>query len=246
MFDQTFHPPAPSLKLLSLEPVRALLEYTSLQFMSKADLPRGDGHPVIVFPGLAADAHLTAPLRRFCEQMGYTMHDWGRGLNRGPSGDVQEWLEDLAWHTCSLIESEGGKGSLVGWSLGGIYAREVAKLIPHRVRRVITIGSPFAGDPDQTNVGGIYRLLNGNSPHVEESLRRQLRQAPPVPTTSIYSRTDGIVAWQACLQEGREPHVENVEVEGSHCGMAWNPEVLELIASRLAVDAGIFEREAVS
>lgn len=228
--------PAPSLRLLSLEPLRALLEFTSLQFMSKAGLPRGDGHPVVVFPGLATDAHLTAPLRRFCEELGYAVHDWGLGINRGPFGDVQCWLDDLTAHTAGLIEGQD-RATLVGWSLGGIYAREVAKRIPGRVRRVISIGSPFAGDADQTNVSTLYRLLNGGSPRVGPHLRRQFRQAPPVPTTCIYSRSDGVVAWQACVQPRPEPHVENIEVEGSHCGMGWNPEVLEVVAGRLAGNA---------
>jgi Alpha/beta hydrolase family len=223
---------APPLRMLGMEALRAAWEYAELQWMNKAGLPTGDGHPVIVFPGLATDAHLTAPLRSFCESLGYTVHDWGRGVNKGPQGDVDEWLDELANDTAALI---GGAdtATLIGWSLGGLYARELAKLIPQKVRRVITIGTPFSGDPTHTNVATIYRLLNGQVPDLDERLRARLRQAPDVPTTSIYSRSDGVVAWQACVQAGSHPHVENLEVEGSHCGLMWNAAVLSAVAQRL-------------
>jgi triacylglycerol esterase/lipase EstA (alpha/beta hydrolase family) len=122
--------------------------------------------------------------------------------------------------------------SLIGWSLGGIYAREVAKKMPRRVRRVITIGTPFAGTAEQTNVAWVYRLVNGQKPPLDDALTQRLRTAPPVHTISIYSRTDGVVAWQACLND-QAPHTENIEVDGSHCGLGWNPRVLEVVAQRL-------------
>lgn len=228
------HAPAPSMRLLGLEPWRAAIEYAGMQFMSRSGLPRGDGHPIVVFPGLAADGHLTSPLRSFCEQLGYVVYDWERGINRGPDDDVEAWLDGLAHETVAQVAGHDDTATLIGWSLGGIYAREVAKLMPHAVRRVITIGTPFAGDVSQTNVSTLYRLLNGRSAKVDRALLARLRQAPPVPTTSIYSRSDGVVAWQACVQDGGAPHVENLEIDGSHCGLAWNSSVLEAVAHRLA------------
>lgn len=228
---------APPLRLLGLEPLRAALEFAAHRLMPSDELPRGDGHPVIVFPGLASDGHATAPLRRFCEKLGYEVHDWGRGFNVGPHGEVGAWLEGLTEEVASRVAGNGRRASLVGWSLGGIYAREVAKLLPGQVRHVITIGTPLTGDPSQTHASLIYRLLNGNRPAVDRRLRARLREAPPVPTTAIYSRSDGVVAWQACLQRGAFPHVENVEVDASHCGMGWNASVLEVVAQRLARDA---------
>jgi hypothetical protein len=121
----------------------------------------------------------------------------------------------------------------VGWSLGGIYARELAKKLPRRVRQVVTIGTPFAGTAEQTHVGWFYRFVNGNKPVLDEALQARLRTAPPVPNTSIYSRSDGIVAWQACIQSGNHPRAESIAVDGSHCGLAWNPEVLAIVADRL-------------
>ncbi|MCY7306429.1 MAG: alpha/beta hydrolase, partial [Rhodoferax sp.] len=123
--------------------------------------------------------------------------------------------------------------SLIGWSLGGIYAREVAKRLAGRVRRVITIGTPFAGRPNHTNATLVYRLVNGKKPPFNAALARHLAAAPRVPTTSIYSRTDGVVPWQACLQKGQGRLSENIEVTGSHCGLGWNRAVFRIVADRL-------------
>lgn len=124
--------------------------------------------------------------------------------------------------------------TLIGWSLGGLHARELAKLPGMPVRQVITIGTPFNGSPDNTHVGWLYRLLNGQRARRAPALRQRLRTPPPVPTTSIYSRSDGVVAWQACRHpEPTTAQVQDIEVEGSHMGMGWNPRVLRIVADRL-------------
>ena len=228
--------PSPSWSLLGAEPLRALIEYASLRLKAPTVEP-GDGHPVVVFPGLASDRHVMGPLMSFCRDLGYQVHDWGRGFNTGPKGDVGEWLAALA-SDVDLLAPSHERISLVGWSLGGVYAREIAKLLPQRVRQVVTIGTPFAGSADQTNAGLVYRLLNGQVPAVDEDPLLDLAAAPPVPTTSIYSRSDGIVAWQACIQADAESNAENVEIEGSHCGMGWNPAVLSVVADRLGQSDG--------
>ena len=224
---------APSWTLLGIEPVRALLEYAGMRLMDKTALPRGDGHPVVIFPGLASDRHSTAPLKAFCEDLGYAAYDWGRGFNTGPDGHVDAWLDELAQHVQELTAAHGQRISLIGWSLGGIYAREIAKKLRGHVRQVITIGTPFAGTAEQTNVAWVYRLLNGQTPALDEALMARLRTPPDVPTTSIFSRSDGVVAWQACIQGGDREHTENIEIDGSHVGMGWNPQVLSIIADRL-------------
>ena len=240
------HPRAPAsarrprLALLGLEPLRATLEYVGLRRMDRTRLPTGDGHPVIVFPGLAADPRSLAPLIAFCRSLGYPTRDWGRGFNAGPRGDVATWLDELAAHVDALAGRRAP--SLIGWSLGGIYAREVARVLGRRVRQVITIGTPFAGTPAQTHAGWVYRLVNGAAPAGDAALGARLRRAPPVPTTSIYSRGDGVVAWQACVQRGRAPQAENIEVAGSHCGLGWNAQVLAIVADRLAQPEGRWRR----
>ncbi len=226
---------APNWMLLGSEPVRAAVEYARMRSMDIDALPRGDGHRVVIFPGLAANHTSIAPLLRLCKRLGYAASDWGRGLNTGPSGDVQAWLDELALHVDQLAAPHGGKMSLIGWSLGGIYAREVAKRLDARVRQVITVGTPFAGKAEHTNAAWIYRLLNGRAPTFDEALMARLRTPPDMPTTSVFSRDDGIVAWQACMHSGSHGTrcVENIEVAGSHCGLGWNTRVFSIIADRL-------------
>jgi len=118
--------------------------------------------------------------------------------------------------------------------MGGIYARELAKLPGLKVRQVITIGTPFNGHAGQTHAGWLYQLLNGNSPALPSALQRRLKHPPQVPTTSIYSRRDGVVAWQACRHDEQGARVQDIEVTGSHLGMGWNPAVLRVVGDRLA------------
>jgi pimeloyl-ACP methyl ester carboxylesterase len=233
---------APAWTLLGIEPLRAALEFASLHLMDRAALPPGDGHPVVIFPGLAADHRSISPLKTFCERLGYAAYDWGRGLNTGPRGDLDAWFDDLAAHVRELTCAHQQPISLIGWSLGGIYAREVAKKLTGEVRQVITIGTPFAGSEEHTNVSWVYRLVNRHAPMLDEALMARLRIAPDAPTTSIFSRSDGVVAWQACIQGAGAGHTENIEVDGSHCGLGWNPEVLSVIADRLGQSARAWQR----
>jgi hypothetical protein len=228
---------APPLTLLGLEPFRAVAEYTRLCLLDWHRPPTGDGHPVIIFPGLGTNGTWAAPLTRYCRDLGYAARDWGRGLNRGPIGDIELWLDDLAGDVDTMLGTTKQRCSLIGWSLGGIYAREMAKRLPERVRQVITIGSPYARY-EHTHAGWLYRLLSGRRLPLDEALAAKLREPPPVPTTSIYSRTDGVVAWQAC----RENHAgsENIEVRSSHIGLVWNPTVLDVVADRLAQREGLW------
>jgi pimeloyl-ACP methyl ester carboxylesterase len=194
-------------------------------------LPAGDGHPVLVFPGLGAHDFTTVPLRRFLEDRGYVPHPWDQGFNFGPrSGVLERCHEQLD----AIFDRHRRPVSLVGWSLGGVYAREVAKEMPDKVRCVITLGTPFTGHPRATNAWRVYEFLSGQSVHDPEVIK-QVRQPPPVPTTSIYSRSDGIVAWRCSVNE-EGPLTENIELYASHVGMGMNPLALYAIADRLAQD----------
>jgi pimeloyl-ACP methyl ester carboxylesterase len=166
--------------------------------------------------------------------LGYAAYDWGRGFNSGPQGDLEDWLDELCDGVLEVSHIHDDRNvSLIGWSLGGIYAREIARKIPDAVRQVITLGTPFAAQGDVTNVGWLYRLLNGRPSRLQEQLAQRLQSTLPVPVTSVYSRSDGIVAWQAC-QEVEGPCAQNVEVEASHIGLACHPRVWAIIADRLA------------
>jgi pimeloyl-ACP methyl ester carboxylesterase len=205
-------------------------------------LPPGDGHPVLVFPGLAASDLSTLPLRRFLRRRGHWTHAWRQGFNFGPRHGV---LQACRARVQQLAERHGCKVSLVGWSLGGVYARELAKERPDLTRCVITLGSPFSGHPRATNAWRVYEWLSGQSVHDNHALRHQLREAPPVPTTSILSRSDGVVAWHCSVNEPRA-HTENIEIAASHVGMGVNPLALYAVADRLRQDPERWQRFDVS
>jgi len=226
---------APPWTLLATEPLRAAWEYAAHWTHGRPAQQAGaESHPVVIFPGLASNGLAVGPLRRHCSAIGHPALDWGRGFNTGPSGEVGVWLDELAAHTAALLESTPGRASLIGWSLGGFYAREVAKRIPHRVRQVITIGTPFNGDPSHTNVEWLFKLVNRSTALTDTQLTLELRTPPPVPCTAVYSRGDGIVDWDGCRHVADVPGRRNIEVTGSHLGMGWNPAVLQVIRHQLA------------
>lgn len=230
---------APHPLLLMLE-ARAPWEFLAMLAAAPwmKQLPAGDGHPVMVFPGLAANDLTTQPLRSFLRERGYTAYEWEQGFNLGPRSGV---LEGCCERLRKLAERHGEKVSLIGWSLGGVYAREVAKEHAEHVRCVITLGSPFSGHPRATNAWRLYEMLNGPETLEDEPAIAQLRKAPPVPTTSIFSRTDGVVSWQCSINED-EPHTENIEVHASHMGMGMNPLVMYAVVDRLAQDPARWQR----
>lgn len=223
---------APSLLMMMLE-ARAPWEAASALacWPLLQTTARGDGHPVLVLPGLAANDVSTTLLRGFLTSRGYFAQPWNYGFNFGPRYGV---LSGCIEHVRELSQAHGQKVSLVGWSLGGIYAREIAKQIPQIVRSVVTLGTPFAGPPKATNAWRLYEWVSGQKVDSHE-LQAQLRQAPPVPTTSIYSKTDGIVAWQCSLNPNpRETPAENIEISASHTGMGMNPLAFYVLADRLS------------
>ena len=228
--------PRPPNALLLLLEGRAPLEFLSLfaALPWLARLPRGDGHPVMVFPGMAASDVTTLPLRRYLAGLGYVTRAWGQGLNFGPRPGV---LERCADDIRALADKHGEPVSLIGWSLGGIYARELAKLHPTESRCVITLGTPFTGHPKATNAWRIYELLSRSKIGDSVELMAEIRKPPPVPTTSIYSRSDGIVSWR-CSLNAPSPLAENIEVHASHVGLGMNPLSLYAIADRLAQPVG--------
>lgn len=234
---------APSALLIAMEG-RALFELGSYFAMSPLmrRFPKGDGHPVLVLPGFGGGDGSTSVLRRFLRNRGYKACPWKLGRNLGLRDGVLEGMLD---RIDTLFEKHKRKISLVGWSLGGIYARELAKLRPDAVRMVISLGSPHSGDPKATNVWRFYEMAAGHT--IEEAqLEMLLHKAPPVPTTSVYTKTDGIVAWQNCHQTRpinlqKQKQTENIIVSGSHCGLGFNPSALYVVADRLALPEGDWE-----
>ena len=218
--------------------LRAFWEFGALlpawPLLSRA--PTGDGHAVMVFPGLSANDASTVPLRYYLQSLGYKPWGWEQGFNFGPRAGVLDEAKD---HLARTFDSTGRKVSLIGWSLGGVYARELAKELPHMVRSVITLGTPFAGSHKSTNAWRVYQLASGRDIE-RESESYDLPTAPPVPCSSIYSRTDGVVAWQASWQAASKanPQTENIEVLASHIGLGLNPSAWWAVADRLAQAEG--------
>jgi pimeloyl-ACP methyl ester carboxylesterase len=228
---------APSKALLSVEVLRAIYEYglgwllnVPLQFIS----PKGDNHPVIIIPGLGTSDGSTHFIRHFLTNLGYDTHPWGLGRNLGPKNGMDVLLDKLVERTEYVSKaSDGQQVSIIGWSLGGIYAREIAKVIPGTVRQVITLGTPFKGT-DSTNATLLYELLSKDTSHKDPDILRKIAEPPPVPFTSIYSRTDGVVHWESSI-EVPGAQSENIEVPGAcHLGLGHNPISMFIIANRLS------------
>ena len=195
-------------------------------------LPKGDGHPVLVFPGFLAGDPLTAPLRRRLDRLGYWTAGWRLGTNLGLKPGL---LAQMVHYVKSVHAGQKRKVSLVGWSLGGLYAREIAKRIPDRVRLVVTLGTPVH-DLAATNATRLYRRLN-NHKIAPPPIEGDIAALPPVPVTAIVTPDDGIVG-AGSSDIGNGPSWETVRIAGTHVGLVWNAAVLRVIADRLAQPEG--------
>ncbi len=228
----------PGLRLFLSELGRALGEYGAMLAGSPVLLraPRGDGHSVLVLPGLLAEDNSTLTLRAYLRTRGYDVHGWSLGRNVGPTVKVREGTRRLLQE---LAQRRAAPVSIVGWSLGGIFARELARAEPGLVRQVITLGSPFRlSDLRDSRAHSAFRRYSRlhADPRTLPS-RAALGKPIPVPSTAIYSRFDGIVPWQSCV-EVPGPRRESVAVYSSHLGLGHNPAALWVVADRLAQPAG--------
>jgi dienelactone hydrolase len=230
----------PGLGLLLAE-ARGIFEFNASLLLSPLLMraPRGDGHAVLALPGFLASDLSMAPMRRYLSELGYDAHAWRMGRNTGGISRMRAALRD---RLAEIHASSGRKVSIVGWSLGGVYARDLALQAPEMVRCVVTLGSPFANDVRATNATRLYEALSGEGVEDNSELREAISGDLPVPTTSIYSRTDGIVNWRTCLLRPSET-AENIEVHlASHVGLGVNPAALWAVADRLAQAEGQFRQ----
>jgi pimeloyl-ACP methyl ester carboxylesterase len=196
-------------------------------------LPRnGDGAPVVDIPGWRSPEASGAPIRSFFPWLGYDASGWGFGTNHGdPEGDAKR----LAPLIVERAEEAGRPVSLVGWSLGGVIAREVARNEPDAVARVITYGTPVIGGPAHTI--GASSFDEDESARIDALIRKTEAENPiAVPVTAIYTKRDGIVDWRACIDR-TSLDVEHVEVASTHLGLGIDPDVWRIIAERLAEPA---------
>jgi pimeloyl-ACP methyl ester carboxylesterase len=222
------------------EPGRAVADYglylAARPLMQR--LPHGDGHSVLVLPGLLADDSSTGPLRSVLRKLGYDVHGWGLGRNIGPTAPC---VNGTRARLDQLSERSGRSVTVIGWSLGGIFARDLARRSPDSVRQVVTLGSPFRlARHSQSRATKVFDRFSHL--HVEHrTLPLESENLPLlVPTTSIYSHFDGIVHWQTCLNTPGE-RCENIAVMASHLGLGHHPASIWAVTDRLAHREGAWQ-----
>ncbi|WP_416831321.1 MAG: esterase/lipase family protein [Erythrobacter sp.] len=235
------HIPTPPNRFWTYTEGRAMFEFASFYAVRwmLSTLPKGDGHSVLTLPGFMATNSSTSPMRGLLSELGYDAHGWDSGRNVRVN---EELIDKLETQLDRLYTESGRPVSLVGWSLGGVLARELAKLQPEKVRLVISLGSPISDDRNHTSAARLFKFFNGDEPeNIREGQFRGLDIAPPVPTTSVLTKTDGIVHWRGSVQDPKKTNghpSENIVVYASHCGLGVNPSVMIALADRLAQPEG--------
>jgi len=187
---------------------------------------------VILLPGFGAGPRSMRVVQSFLCRRGHRARDWELGLN---SGDVRKFRAALRGVVGKAIAAHDEPVALVGWSLGGYIAREYAREHPAEIRRVVTLGSPVIGGPRYTATAERYRSQGHDLDEIERAVADRYATPLRVPVTAIYSKRDGIVAWQACIDRW-SPRVRNIEVSETHVGLGFSPRVLGLVADELARD----------
>jgi pimeloyl-ACP methyl ester carboxylesterase len=246
--DSTLAIEPPSLWWSLLEAPRAALEISSIALKHREllDMLRGDGHPVLVLPGYGAGDSIMYVMRYYLNRWGYDARPWNLGVNftktRITSIDqINEFRAEMESRVAARIENlyneTGQKISVIGWSLGGIYANTMAEQVPDFLNHVITLGAPY-GDPRGTAAWNVLKALNAsNTPDAEQDFDGWLKQDVIVDrktkTTVIYSPNDGIVA-ESAARLGEHENINHVPVMSSHVGFAFNPSVYRVIAETLA------------
>lgn len=200
----------------------------------RRSVPHGDGGPVMVVPGFATDDSWTESLRRFLADVGHDAHGWGCGRNHGRVPELIGTLEDRIGE---LAETASRPVRLVGWSLGGYLVREVARERPDLVDRVVTLGAPVVGGPKYTASAPMYLRKGYDLDAIEAGVVARETQPITVPVDAVYSRSDGVVAWRACLDHVT-PHVRHHEVRSSHLGLVASRDVFRLVAELLGEGVG--------
>jgi dienelactone hydrolase len=197
----------------------------ALNALSVSRQPRGEGRHVVVLPGFGTNDSSTVIMRAYLSRLGYKVSGWGLGVNTGQvAAQLQQTLDNVEQRHRNV----GERVSLVAWSLGGVIAREVARDRPELVGSVVTFGTPLYG-PRHTATS-----MSQQSPRrdaIEEQILQRSSRPITRPVTSIYSRNDGVVSWQACVDP--DPATNNVEVQSSHFGLGIDPDVLKVVAKAL-------------
>ncbi|MES2781332.1 MAG: alpha/beta hydrolase [Pseudomonadota bacterium] len=215
---------------------RALYAMATLPggWVNMSSAPKGDRRPIFVIPGIGMTDRSTLVIRQYLTFLGYSVHPWALGRNLGAK-TIGIHNERLIERIEQVYRDQQQPLTLIGWSMGGIMARMVARRSPKMVREVICLGSPFGGDPFASSAWEVYERLSGHSLRdpVAQAQIAESKLPLPVPACSFYSRSDGIVPWQAC-REPNTPDARNIAVRSAHCGFGFSPPVLRAVADRLA------------
>ncbi len=221
-------------RLATLLELRAPLDWATILLRAPQLLraPRGDGRPILLLPGYGADEGSMRPLGRYLRFLGYEVYEWGQGRNRG---DVDHYVQAVGERVAGLHAELGGKTlTLIGWSLGGVIARETARLHAPYVREVITLGTPIIGGPKYTAVAKRFaRASDMDLDKFELEVHERNAAGISQPVTSIYSKLDGVVGWRASVDTYNR-QARNIEVLSSHFGIGANGRVWHLIAEILS------------
>jgi pimeloyl-ACP methyl ester carboxylesterase len=222
-------PPSPSGLFRE---ARVFLEFPRLLFRSVGLVlqPRGHGEPVLVLPGYGAGDASTAFLKTYLRVLGYRVTGWHLGRN---SGNVPDLMPRVMKRLLSIHRRTQQRVRVIGWSLGGFIAREAARERPDLVHQVITLGTPVVGGPKYTVVAHMLRRRGIDLDAMEAEIASRNAILLQTRVTALYSRSDGVVAWQACIDNGGA-NVEHVEVRTTHFGFGFSPQVYKIIAQRLA------------
>lgn len=186
----------------------------------------------ILLPGIGASPRSMRLMESYLRRRGHRVRDWGLGRNTGEAKELRARLQPII---AESVAAHGEPVALVGWSLGGYIAREYAREHPEQIRRVITLGSPVIGGPRYTATASRYRSQGHDLDEIEQLIKERYRTPLRVPVTAIYSKRDGVVAWQACIDRW-SPDVRHFEVSETHVGLAFSPRVFAILAEELARD----------
>ena len=218
----------------TLREIRTPLEGAKFLFQASqlANAPRGDGRAIALAPGYLAGELSLLPLAQFLRYLGYTVYPWGLG---GNNGDVEEDIGLFGARIEALHKDlDGDEITLIGWSLGGVIAREVARQWEDCIAEVITLATPIVGGPKYTALGDLYAFLKGvDLDWIDQEVHERNKLGLNQPVTSVYSKSDGIVAWQASV-DVYNPQARNIAINTTHIGIGVSPVAWRLIADILA------------
>jgi len=227
----------PSL-ISNLRELGTPLEFLKFPFMTPAlaTAPRGDGRKIVLLPGFTAPEFSMQPLALYLRYLGYEASTWGLGVN---GGDVDPLTQEFGQNIAQMARQDDAPVTLIGWSLGGVIARETARLFGESVREVITMGTPLIGGPKYTAVGDLYAMKEGlDLDEFEHEVHARNSVGLPQPLTVIYSKSDGVVGWQAA-RDVYNPHAKNIVVRSTHFALGTNATVWKVVANTLAGKAPV-------